>query len=139
VIGAAEVHPVLAFIASAGVLVLGVGYAVGQWRAGSARACAEALQAATAELEVSHRARERLEREVATAKAEIARLQGIVEQLREENATLRSLVMGEQVPQALVTVIEQAAANTRRAIDARLDVLVGEYLDPIRTAVERRE
>ncbi len=126
------------FIAAIGILILGAGYGIGQWRAGGAKACADALQAATAELTVVNESRERLERDVAEARAEAQRLGGVVEQLREENHTLRSLVMGEKVPSAMIAAMETVAARTREELRGHLDQMVEHYLEPIRKAIGTR-
>jgi outer membrane murein-binding lipoprotein Lpp len=91
-----------------GALVLGVGYAAGQWRRGKNDQAAAALGLASDELELSSKARDRQAAELKDAGERIAKLEAIVEQLQRENDALRRLVMLETVPPALTAALEES-------------------------------
>jgi hypothetical protein len=134
---------VLSLATFVALAVLTSGYLVGSWRRGKTEAVKEANDLAMQEIELLKVARDRaeqtrltLEREMrATSdgcKADIARLEGVVEQLRNENAELRSLVMLEKLPpamtDALTSVVEQVMkdvgqihADTREALIEHFD------------------
>jgi predicted outer membrane protein len=98
-----------------GVLLLGVGYAVGQWRRGRNDATSSILEIANAEIEVLKAARERMSEELRDYAAKIAKLEAVAEQQQRENRSLRELVMLEAVPPALQAALSAEAGN---AVDA---------------------
>jgi hypothetical protein len=97
-----------------GVLVLGVGYALGQFRRGkdertsaTIQRSTEALNIAGSELDLLRARGDRLDSELSEAKERIARLEAISDAQQRENATLRALVMLETIPPALQAALEE--------------------------------
>jgi len=104
-----------------GLVALGLGYAIGQFRMGRVRGAAEALHVANAELEVHRDRATRLEQDLARCKTDVDQLRGVVEQLREENKELRGLLMGDKVQPAMLDAMQQVAASNREALELVLD------------------
>jgi len=109
-------HSVEEYAVLGGILLAGIGYAVGQWRRGKDDARSSAAQAiestlgiANDELAVLRAARDRLSGELVEVRGAVHRLEGIVEQLQNENRALRELVMLEAVPPALSSFLEGVA------------------------------
>ncbi len=108
-----------------GVAIVGAtAYALSTWRGGRVKGAMDALSVAQGELTVLRDQNERLEHDLNAARAEIARVSGTVDQLRDENASLRQLVMGDVVPPALRGAMEAvgqaASAHLLEALDGRL-------------------
>lgn len=127
-----------------GLGVVAVGYLIGSFMRGRSDGTNSVLETATSEIEILKGARSRevearveLEGRLRDAREkcaqDIAKLAGIVEQLRNENAELRSLVMMEAVPPALQTVLQQVARDS--ALEQR--VYLDEKLHPIEQGVAR--
>jgi len=102
----------------AGIFAAGAAYALGQWRRGRADHVSTALSIANDELDVLKGARDRMGAELRSSGERISALEAIVEQLRQENAALRELVMLESVPPALRAALAEHG-ETAAAIAAR--------------------
>lgn len=130
-------HTAVQWVPFVGILVLGLGYLAGTWRRGRFDASREAMELAVNETEILKGRASRFELELRESRErcsqDIAHLQGTVEQLREENAGLRSLVMGETVPPALASAIATAAATNLQALRDYLD----ERLHPVEQGIAR--
>lgn len=111
----------------AALAVLTSGYLIGSWRRGKAEASKEATDLALQEIELLKSARDRaeaartaIEREMrATAdncKENIARLEGAVDQLRNENSELRGLVMLEKVPAPLESALQSIVTEVMNSV-----------------------
>lgn len=113
---------VLGWVGLFGVAVGAVAFVASSWRKGRNNA----LRVAHEELEVVSARAERLakdlndqrtrhEQQISSARADVAKLQGIVEQQRVEIEQLRQLVMMDTVPppliQAMQTVADQVASR----------------------------
>jgi len=84
------------------VAVIALGYLFGSWRRGLSDSWKETVDLQAAELDTMKQSNTRLSREVHESKEQIAKFEGIVTQLRRENAELRSMVMLDKVPPALI-------------------------------------
>ena len=78
-----------------GLIASGVGYAIGQLFRSRRQALSDSLATALDEVSAIRIKVERLE-------AEINRQNGIIDKLQKEKQVLRSLTMGEKVPQVLI-------------------------------------
>lgn len=124
--------------------VLLIGWLVGSFRRGKSDAAREALDFATAEILVLREANTRMSGELNEARAELARLGGLMEQLREENAELRRLVMLEKIPPALEAAMSGASGAVLAAVTStvrpehdRVIAAIVEELHPIAQGVAR--
>lgn len=106
----------------------GLGVAAVEYRRGRRAALVSAQtiadDAATKALTAQSERIELLEKDRAECREKIAHLEGVVAQLRDENHTLRQLVMGETVPPALQKSMEQLAVTSADAIVTRIAALL---------------
>lgn len=135
-------HVILQWAGIASLLVLTAGAAIVFYRRGRVEGLSKALETADAERHVYEKRADRLERDLHESReacsSAVAHLEGVVSQLREENATLRALVMGETLPPALAAALEGVAASSRAVTRTMLAELTQDYLEPIRRAVGTR-
>jgi len=107
----ADLERHLTLFLATGAVLIGLGFLVGQFRLGRIRGATEALHLQAAELDVLRQRNVTITADLKAAEAEVHTLRGIVEQLREDNRELRSLVMGETVPPALQHALDTAFAR----------------------------
>jgi hypothetical protein len=116
-------HTIAEWAGLLAVGVVGLGYLIGSLIRGRNDARGNAIEVAVGEIEVLQASRERLEGDLreSTAKCavDIARLEGVVGQLRDENHELRQLVMMENVPPVLVETMQAVAAASVAEIGER--------------------
>lgn len=107
--------------------VLTSGYLVGSWRRGKSESVKEAMDLAQQEIALLKSARDHAENERKTLEAEmretsaackedIARLSGVVDQLRNENSELRGLVMLEKVPPPLESALKEIVVEVMQSV-----------------------
>lgn len=96
------IHTVSEWIPLIAVVIIGLGYLFGSWRRGLSDSWKETVDLQAAELDTVKQSNVRLTKEVHESKEQIAKFEGIVAQLRRENAELRSMVMLDKVPPALI-------------------------------------
>lgn len=128
----------------AALIVVGLGYLFGSWRRGLSDTWKETVAAQEAEVTALKIQNQRLTEESASLRSSLKKLEGVVEQLRAENAELRQLVMLERVPPALT---ETLSAMTRAIMEdvshmheaqvKDLTVILDEKLHPIAQGVAR--
>jgi cell division protein FtsB len=94
-----------------------LGYLIGQFRRGRSSAQTEALEAQERRISV-------LEKERGEYRERVAHLEGVVAQLREENQVLRSLVMGETVPPAMLRAMEEVARRSSTELVAAIASII---------------
>lgn len=133
-----ELLPVLALI------VVALGYLVGSWRRGARDAFKETVDLQAAEIATMRDLNARLTADAHACKDAISKLEGVVEQLRQENSELRALVMLEKVPPALVetlnrtTEVVMADVSTMHAAQvAELREAFAELLHPVAQGIDR--
>jgi uncharacterized membrane-anchored protein YjiN (DUF445 family) len=109
-------------------------------RAGGKQAQDATLAAYKSELEVFKQRNDRLEADARACKDALSKTQGMLEQISRENESLRQLIMGEKVPQALAdlmqdlaqmasTAVTDAVGNTERRIIAVVQALGQDLLE----------
>ncbi len=110
-----------------GLLVLGMGYLVGQWRRGKREDSKETVGEMSTLLDVRKeeldRLRETLGRmgeEMRDLKVQLATTEANFTHSEGEREELRELVMGERVPEAMRDLITAVAQQNRDFIDERL-------------------
>lgn len=84
-----DVQPLLNTIVLVGVIIAGLGYALGQFWAQRRRGTADALQVALDEISALQVRADRQQREIADLRVRVG-------ELTQENQTLRSLIRGER-------------------------------------------
>lgn len=134
------IHTLGEYAALFGVLILGLGYALGQWRRGRDDRESSALAIAADELELLKAARDRMAGELRDNAAAIAKLEAIVEQLQRENKNLRDLVMLDSIPPALQAAMSEHVGSindtTERVHEETRARIIGELRDSERRITE---
>lgn len=138
------IHSLAEWLPFAALLVVGFGYLMGSWRRGLADTWKETVDAQQVELSTLKTQNERLSDEAASLKSALKKLEGVVEQLRTENAELRQLVMLERVPPALTETLSTMTravmedVNTMHARQVQdLSAILDEKLHPIAQGIAR--
>ncbi len=130
-------HTLSEWVPTVGLLVLGAGYLAGTWLRGRADADRSIVEAAAEEASVMRGRADRLDKDLREAREkcaqDIARLEGVVDQLREENARLQSLVMGETVPPALQNALQVVAQENL----TRYEQIITDRLHAVEQGVTR--
>lgn len=107
------IHTLLQWVPLAVAAVLGLGWLMGSFQRGRKDATKDIVDIAQKELDILKASRDRLEEEFKSVsskcKEDLARLDGMVLQLREENAELRKLVMLEKLPPPLAEALKGLA------------------------------
>lgn len=119
----------LPFIA---LVVVGSGYLFGSWRRGISDTWKETVDAQATELAAIKVTNLRITDEANSLKSDVAKLEGIVAQLRNENTELRKLVMLDKVPPAL---IEYMSASSQTIL-AEVHNLHAKQTEDLKTEIE---
>lgn len=118
-------HSLAQWAPTLAVAVLAIGWLMGSFQRGRSDAGHEAISIANEEIEVLKTARDRLTADLAEtqsrltdATAAIAKLEGVVDQLRTENAELRKLVALEVVPPAMLDALKEVVGEVMTEVSS---------------------